>query len=128
MSNPSKIDTLEVEGVPICVVLALALAALVSWTCHTVASTMGEHFKLIGADKMTRGSALFLDGILVYLYPIPLVLWALVESNKEWTHRKELAIISATFAITIFFIVLCAVAACLPFYKILVIEAFDKLE
>lgn len=126
MSTPSKLDTLEIEGVPLGVVIAIALAALVSWTCHDIASTMGEHFKLIDSEKMTRGSALFLDGILVYLFPIPLALWVLVESNREWTYRKELAIISATYAVTIFFILFCAIATCFPFYKILVINALDQ--
>jgi hypothetical protein len=96
--------------------IAIGSSAAVAFLCFILADYAGRPIRYRGGE-LPRLSELFCpDALLVYLFPLPLCIWALAHTIRSRDDRDQsILIVTATLGITIVFIAVFALAIALPY-------------
>jgi hypothetical protein len=96
--------------------LAIAGSASVSFVCYILAGEVGRPILYREVCLPLISRIFYPDSLLVYLYPIPLVIWALIHTLRSpYDHNLSHLIVTATYSTSILFIVVFALAIVFPF-------------
>lgn len=95
--------------------LAVGSASAVSCLCYVLAGELGRSAIAGEAELPVLSAAFYPPSFLVYLYPLPLLVWSMAHTLKRPEDRDEsLLIITCALASSMSFIVIFAIAMTLP--------------
>ena len=96
--------------------IAIASAAVVAILCFALAGEASRPILYRGVELPLISKAFYPSSMLIYLYPIPLGIWALAHTIKSRDDRDQsLLIVTTTLSISFVFIAACALALALPY-------------
>lgn len=97
--------------------IAVLAASLLSLICHLLASELGGAFQQTSEGELPLISKLFFPGaIAIYLFPLPLLIWAVVHSARHRNNSDlSILIITVTLSLSLVFIGIYFFAMALPF-------------
>jgi hypothetical protein len=95
--------------------IAILSAACVSNGCYLLASGLGRPLRYEGAELPLLARVFYPDAFLIYLFPIPLGIWALRYSFKgSRDDGNGLLIVTTTLGVTMVFLAWCAWGLVMP--------------
>lgn len=81
--------------------VAILSAALVSSGCYLLAGELGRTLQYRGSDLQLLAQVFYPDALLIYLFPVPLGVWASIYSFKGKVNDGHgLLLIATTFGVT----------------------------
>jgi cytochrome c biogenesis factor len=96
--------------------IAIASAAAVAILCFALAGEAARPILYRGAELPLISKAFYPGSMLIYLYPLPLGVWALVHTIRSRDDRDQsLLIVTATLSISFVFFAAFALALALPY-------------
>ncbi len=96
--------------------IAVIAAAVVAALCFALAGEAGRSILYRNFELPLISKAFYPESLLIYLYPIPLGIWALAHTIRSREDRDlSQLIITATLSITMAFIAAFSVALVLPY-------------
>ena len=96
--------------------IAIASSAAVAILCFALAGEAARPILYRGAEMPFISKAFYPGSMLIYLYPIPLGIWAFAHTIRSRDERDQsILIVTTTLGITIVFIAVFALAIALPF-------------
>ncbi len=96
--------------------IAIGAAAAVAILCFALADEAARPILYRGADLPLISQAFYPDSMLIYLYPIPLCIWALAHTIRSRDDRDQsLLIVTTTLSISFVFIAAYALALVFPY-------------
>jgi hypothetical protein len=96
--------------------IAVSAASLLSLVCHLLASELGAFLQSSGGELPLISKAFFPGAIAIYLFPLPLVIWAVVHSARHRNNSDlSLLIVTVTLSLSLIFIAIYFFAMALPF-------------
>lgn len=85
--------------------VAILSAALVSNGCYLLAASLGRPMLYRGYELQLLAQVFYPDALWIYLYPVPLGVWASIYSFKGKVNNGHgLLLITTTFGITLVFL------------------------
>lgn len=96
--------------------IAITAAATVAVSCFALAAEAGRPILYRDGELPLITKFFYPDSLLIYLYPIPLGIWALAHTMRSREDRDlSLLIITTTLSITMAFIAAFSLALVLPY-------------
>jgi hypothetical protein len=96
--------------------IAVVAAVMLALVCHLLASELGAFHRSLPADLPLISRVFFPDAIAVYLFPLPLVIWAAFHTVRSRAKADPaLLIITTSLGLSLVFSAVYAYAMVLPF-------------
>jgi hypothetical protein len=96
--------------------IAITAASAVAASCFALAGAVGRMIVYDDVELPLISKAFYPESLLIYLYPIPLGIWALAHTIRSREDRESsLLIITTTLSITMAFIAVFLLALVSPY-------------
>ena len=96
--------------------IAVSSASLLSLICHSLAYDLAAYHRSLEAELPLVSAVFFPDALAIYLFPLPLLIWAALHCARSRDNPGiSLLIVTATLSLSLIFIALFLLAMTLPF-------------